>query len=44
MPGGLDRIPKDGLVLFNNNKLGKERKEDYMRAISAEKLVYKIFP
>lgn len=42
MPGGFSRIPEDGLLLFDNNEGGKGRKEEHMRPISAEKLVYRV--
>ncbi|KAF4469663.1 hypothetical protein FALBO_3448 [Fusarium albosuccineum] len=46
MPGGLERIVPDGLALLGSGSVSKRanviRKEEYMRSISAEKLVYKI--
>ncbi|ORY79745.1 chaperonin 10-like protein [Leucosporidium creatinivorum] len=47
MPGGLDRVLPDGfellgLTLIGERKDAPKRKEDYMRPISAEKVVYRI--
>lgn len=47
MPGGLDRIVEDGFSLIGSGRMtdrgNKEvRKEDWMRKISGEKLVYHI--
>lgn len=46
MPGGLERIAPDGLALLGSNMLSERlnlgRKEEYMRPVSAEKLVYRI--
>ena len=44
MPGGLDAVVRDGYALLGSGKMGEreERTEEWMRPISAEKLVYKI--
>lgn len=45
MPGGLDKIVPDGFELLGPGKMGerrKERKEEWMKPISGEKVVYKI--
>jgi hypothetical protein len=46
MPGGLERIAEDGLVLQNSGMLSHDRElrrnEEYMRPISGEKLVYTV--
>ncbi|KAF5013089.1 hypothetical protein FDECE_916 [Fusarium decemcellulare] len=46
MPGGLERIVPDGLTLLGSGSVSQRanviRKEEHMRPISAEKLVYKI--
>lgn len=45
MPGGLERIVPDGFALLTGlviDRKGFGRTEDYMRPISAEKLVYTI--
>ncbi|KAF2874669.1 chaperonin 10-like protein [Massariosphaeria phaeospora] len=45
MPGGLERVIKDGFKLLGAGKMDDRqisRPEDWMRPVSAEKLVYKI--
>lgn len=44
MPGGLERIVADGFNVLGTNVTdrGNDRVEDHMRAISGEKLVYRI--
>lgn len=43
MPGGLERLPLDGLLLFGDSRnVAASRQEEYMRPISGEKLVYKV--
>ncbi|CEI68745.1 hypothetical protein FVEN_g8000 [Fusarium venenatum] len=45
MPGGLERIPLDGLILLGGGNMEdrlENRDEEWMRQISAEKLVYMI--
>ncbi|KAJ6440036.1 GroES-like protein [Purpureocillium lavendulum] len=45
MPGGLERIVPDGFALLSglvSERQGLERREEYMRPISGEKLVYTI--
>lgn len=49
MPGGLERIVPDGFALLSSGVMassfagqGHARKEEYMRPISGEKLVYTI--
>ncbi|KAM7195906.1 chaperonin 10-like protein [Naviculisporaceae sp. PSN 640] len=45
MPGGLESIVPDGFALLGGGQLedrGKERKEEWMRPVSGEKLVYNI--
>jgi hypothetical protein len=47
MPGGLDRVIPDGfqllgLTLIAERKEEQKRNEDFMRPISAEKLVYRV--
>ncbi|KAH6638572.1 chaperonin 10-like protein [Truncatella angustata] len=46
MPGGLENITHDGFVLLGSGAMkdrGKDRREPWMRPISAEKLVYRPF-
>jgi NADPH:quinone reductase-like Zn-dependent oxidoreductase len=45
MPGGLERVVEDGFRLLGNGSMGKrarDRNEEWMKPISAEKLVYKL--
>ncbi|TFB00948.1 Deshydrogenase mlcG [Trichoderma ghanense] len=45
MPGGLERIVPDGFALLGDGMVSERstsRREDYMRPISAEKLVYRL--
>jgi NADPH:quinone reductase-like Zn-dependent oxidoreductase len=45
MPGGLEKVVEDGFALLGSGKVGDrqvERTEDWMRSVSAEKLVYKV--
>lgn len=46
MPGGLDKIVEDGFALIGSGKVadrkGGGRNEEWMKKISAEKLVYRI--
>lgn len=45
MPGGLERVVQDGFALLGSGKVGErdqKREEEWMRPISAEKLVYRI--
>jgi NADPH:quinone reductase-like Zn-dependent oxidoreductase len=45
MPGGLDRIVEDGFTLLGSGRVAERqsiRREQWMRPISAEKLIYKI--
>jgi NADPH:quinone reductase-like Zn-dependent oxidoreductase len=45
MPGGLDRVVEDGFSLLGTGTMedrGRDRKEEWMRPISAEKLVYRV--
>lgn len=44
MPGGLDKVVEDGFALLDPDVSNRqqERKEDHMRPISGEKLVYRI--
>jgi hypothetical protein len=45
MPGGLKNVVKDGLTLLGPGVMGERdntRTEEYMKPISAEKLVYKL--
>jgi hypothetical protein len=45
MPGGLKNIVNDGFALLGPGVMGERgnvRTEEYMKPISAEKLVYKI--
>lgn len=45
MPGGLENVVRDGFALLGSERvdarsLGEDRQEEYMRPVSAEKLVY----
>ncbi|KAK4038798.1 ToxD-like protein [Parachaetomium inaequale] len=45
MPGGLDRVVDDGFVLLGSGTMEarqRDRTEEWMRPISAEKLVYRV--
>lgn len=46
MPGGLERVVQDGLALMGANKVSERaestRQEEWMRPVSAEKLVYSL--
>jgi hypothetical protein len=46
MPGGLQRVVQDGLALLGTSLVSErsriEQPKDYMRPISAEKLVYSL--
>lgn len=45
MPGGLGRVVEDGFVLLGYGSMGdrvNERKEEWMRPISGEKMVYRV--
>jgi NADPH:quinone reductase-like Zn-dependent oxidoreductase len=45
MPGGLDRVVADGFALLGSGTMDarkRERREEWMRPISAEKLVYQV--
>lgn len=46
MPGGLEKVTEDGFVLLGpqwvSERVNIDRKEDYMKPISGEKLVYTI--
>ena len=46
MPGGLERVVQDGFSLLGTGLVSErsklERLEEYMRPISAEKLVYSL--
>jgi hypothetical protein len=45
MPGGLDRVVDDGFVLLGPGTMDarqRDRAEEWMRPISAEKLVYRV--
>jgi NADPH:quinone reductase-like Zn-dependent oxidoreductase len=45
MPGGLDRVVEDGFALLGSGTMDarqRERREEWMRPISAEKLVYQV--
>ena len=45
MPGGLGRVVEDGFTLLGSGSMGdraNERKEEWMRPISGEKMVYRI--
>lgn len=47
MPGGLEKIVQDGFSLIGSGKVADReksgvRKEEWMRKISAEKLVYRV--
>jgi NADPH:quinone reductase-like Zn-dependent oxidoreductase len=45
MPGGLDRVVEDGFSLLGTGTMedrGRDRSEEWMRPISAEKLVYRV--
>jgi hypothetical protein len=45
MPGGLGRVVEDGFTLLGSGSMGdrvNERREEWMRAISGEKMVYRV--
>lgn len=45
MPGGLEKVVEDGFALLGSGSMGdraRGRKEEWMRPISAEKMVYRV--
>jgi hypothetical protein len=44
MPGGLEKVAEDGFALLGTGTMGerKVRSEEWMRPVSAEKLVYRL--